>query len=68
MPRTLFDVDALQWADRIYFMERSHLKIVRAKFSAMLNGKEIFVLNIKDKYQYMDLELIEILKSKIKLH
>ena len=58
----------INWADRIFVMEKRHLAIIHRKYSEQIEGKSIVVLNIADDYQYMDLELIEILKSRLSEH
>jgi protein-tyrosine phosphatase len=51
------------WADLIFVMEKKHKGILEQKFSQSISEKEIVILNIEDLYQYMDEELIEILKK-----
>jgi predicted protein tyrosine phosphatase len=53
------------WADTIYVMEKRHKEIIIQQFREALRGKEIKVLFIPDEYEFMDEELIEILKEKI---
>lgn len=58
----------LEWADIVFVME-SHQ---RGRFQGMmreaLGGTPIHVLDIPDDYQYMDPELVELLKSRIDWH
>ena len=49
------------WADLICVMENKHKKTILSEYSH-LNLVPIFVLDIPDDYQYMDQELISILK------
>jgi len=58
----------INWADRIFVMEKRHLAIIHRKYGEEIEGKSIVVLNITDDYQYMDSELIEILKSRLSEH
>jgi predicted protein tyrosine phosphatase len=51
------------WADIIFVMEKKHLQRIREKYGDILCGKKVLVLNIPDEYDYMDEELIELLKS-----
>jgi predicted protein tyrosine phosphatase len=55
----------IEWADLIIFMENGH----RAKLMAQYRGSMKFpyteVLNIPDEYQYMDDDLVEILKVQV---
>lgn len=55
----------IKWADLIFVMENKHRQITNEKFTGSLNDKQIVVLDIADEYQYMDEELIEILKSSV---
>ncbi|MCY7335911.1 MAG: protein tyrosine phosphatase [Chamaesiphon sp.] len=58
----------INWADRLFVMEKRHLAIIHRKYGKEIEGKSIVVLNITDDYQYMDSELIEILKSRLSEH
>jgi len=53
---------AIQWADLILVMEKRHKEILREKFGALIEKKEVMVLDIPDEYGYMDPELVEILE------
>jgi predicted protein tyrosine phosphatase len=57
--------DDIAWADYIFVMEKQHEYKLRNRFSGKIKNKKIFNLNIEDKYQYMDAELIKILKRKV---
>lgn len=56
--------EQLLWADTIIVMERTHRTRLSRNFSKSLSGKRIAVLGIPDDYDYMDAELIRLLKSK----
>jgi predicted protein tyrosine phosphatase len=58
-------VDDIQWASVIFVMEEKHKSRLKAEFSRTLEGKPIHVLDIPDDYQYMDTELVELLKSSV---
>lgn len=53
------------WADMIFVMEKKHQQRIQEKFSTLLKGKKIIVLDISDDYTYMDEELIDILMSRV---
>lgn len=55
----------INWADLIFVMEKRHKQMLQEKFNETLSKKEIIVLNIEDNYQYMDAELIIILKASV---
>jgi predicted protein tyrosine phosphatase len=53
------------WADMIFVMEKKHLRRLKDRFSSSMNSKSIKILDIPDDYNFMDEELIEILKSRV---
>ncbi len=53
------------WADVIFVMEKKHQAFIQEKFREVLKNKKIVNLNIPDEYQYMDPELVEMLKTEI---
>jgi len=50
----------IDWANVLFFMERKHLDIIVQRFQP--DKQTIVVLDIEDKYQFNDPELVEILK------
>lgn len=56
-------VKDIAWADCICVMEQKHKTWIKEKFHKELSHKKIIVLDIPDEYQYMDEDLIEILKQ-----
>jgi predicted protein tyrosine phosphatase len=57
--------DLLDWADIIFVMENVHRRRLNDTFKTVLKAKKLIVLGIPDKYEYMDAELIKILKTKL---
>jgi protein-tyrosine phosphatase len=55
----------IAWADLIFVMEQEHKQRIKEHYSASLKNKEIIVLDIADDYQFMDPELIEIIKQSV---
>lgn len=53
----------LIWADIIFVMEQKHRDIITEKFPQEVLEKKIINLDIPDNYQYMDKELVELLKQ-----
>ena len=51
------------WADIIFCMEKKHVRRIRDKYAEEAEGKRIVCLNIPDDFEYMDEELIDILKG-----
>jgi predicted protein tyrosine phosphatase len=57
--------DLLEWADRVFVMEKPQLRHLRAHFAHVLKDKRIVCLNISDVYTYMQPELIRVLRAKM---
>jgi len=56
--------DLLDWADIIVVMESRHARQLRKKFQHSLADKRLVILDIPDKYTYMQPELVDELKAK----
>lgn len=56
--------EQVEWADLIIVMEKVHRDRLNRKFKKVLAGKRVAVLNIPDDYDYMDPELIGLLKAR----
>ena len=46
-------------------MEQSHRSILSRKFGAHLKTKHIICLDIPDRFEYMDPELVKLLEAKV---
>lgn len=57
--------ELIEWADKILVMEKMHREKLQKRFRQQLNGKKIVCLGIPDDYEYMDEELVRILKIKV---
>ena len=55
----------IAWADIIFAMEKRHKQRMMENFAFETDGKQIVILNIPDEYQYMDVELVESIKSSV---
>ncbi len=53
----------LHWADIIFVMEQKHKKRLNGNFPNAIEGKKLVVLDIPDEYQYMDEELVAMLRD-----
>src|SRR5260221_9596177 len=51
------------WSDWIFCMEKKHVDRLRTRFGKALEGKNIVCLHIPDDYEFMDPQLIDLLKS-----
>jgi predicted protein tyrosine phosphatase len=65
---TPVDADLIEWADIIFAMENRHRDKLRQRFGKQLDQKRLIVLGIRDDYDYMQPELVEILKRKVPQH
>ncbi|PUA46924.1 phosphotyrosine protein phosphatase [Pseudomonas protegens] len=57
--------ELVQWAGLIVVMETRHRGKLRKRFKAQLNNQQIVCLNIPDDYDFMDPELIQLLRQKV---
>lgn len=56
----------IHWADIIFVMEKKHRQRLREEFGPMLYNKQVVIMDIPDEYEYMDEELIEMLKDVVR--
>ena len=56
--------DQIDWADIIMVMERRHATRLNDRFKKMLAGKKVLVLDIRDRFTFMEAALIEELINK----
>ena len=56
--------EQIEWADLILVMEKGHRTKLARKFRKYLSGKRIGVLEIPDKFDYMDPELVKLIKQR----
>ncbi|MCU7816797.1 MAG: phosphotyrosine protein phosphatase [Candidatus Thiodiazotropha sp. (ex Lucinoma kastoroae)] len=57
--------DLVEWADVVLVMEKSHKNKATKKFNSLLKGKKIAVLGIPDEFEYMQTELVNMLKTRV---
>ena len=57
--------ELIEWAEIIFVMEETHRNKVTSKFRQYLANKRVICLDIPDEYEYMDTELIRLLKAKV---
>ncbi|MEM8710297.1 MAG: protein tyrosine phosphatase [Planctomycetota bacterium] len=55
----------IAWADIVFVMEPKHRNRLRASFPRAMRYKTTHVLNIEDDYQFMDEELVAILREAV---
>ncbi len=54
--------DLLEWADVAVCMEKRHRDILRQSFKGVLPDEHILTLGLPDDYEFMDPELIDMLR------
>ncbi len=54
--------DLLEWADVAVCMQKQHRDWIRSKLKGALSDDRILILGIPDDYEYMDPELVELLR------
>ena len=57
--------EAIQWADIIFVMEKSHQRKLSRNFQPWLKHKRVVCLDIPDQYEYMESALVDLLKKKV---
>lgn len=60
--------EQVRWADVILVMEKIHRSRLNRMFGKALAGKRVAVLDIPDRYGYMQPSLIALLKTKCAPH
>ena len=53
------------WADLIFVMEKKHRQQLQQRFPEIYSQKEIIVLDIPDEFQFMDEELIQMIRNSV---
>jgi len=56
--------EQVEWAGHIVVMEKDHRRRLNEQFGELLKGKRVSVLDIPDNYEYMQPELVELLKRR----
>ena len=55
----------LLWADLVLVMEQEHKRRVRKQFPGIMDDLRIGVLDIPDEYEFMDPELVSLIKERV---
>jgi predicted protein tyrosine phosphatase len=56
--------ELVEWADVIFVMEKQHHRKLSDNFRVHLRGKRVVCLGIRDDYEFMQPELIDLLEAK----
>jgi len=62
---TVLSEDLLNWADAIIVMEKHHRNTIQSRFPDIYKAKKIVCLYIEDLYDFMQPELITLLKDRV---
>lgn len=57
--------ELVEWADIIFVMEKMHRARLSQRFRRHLKSARVICLDIPDDYEFMDPDLVEILKKKV---
>lgn len=64
----LLDASQIACADIIFTMEKRHTAQLNRKFKRYLNGKRVVCLDIPDKFEFMQPELVDLLEKRVLPH
>jgi predicted protein tyrosine phosphatase len=57
--------ELIEWADAIFVMERAHRTKLQKRFKRWAGGKRIICLDIPDDYEFMQSELVHLLRLRM---
>jgi predicted protein tyrosine phosphatase len=60
--------ELLQWADLVFVMEKKHRSRLTGSFKAALKDRRVVCLDIPDDFQFMQPELVALLKARVSPH
>lgn len=60
--------ELLEWADLIFVMEKAQRNLIRERFEDVYQSRRIICLYIRDEYEYMDPELVRLLRDRVPPH
>ena len=66
--RTRVSESHIRWAGRIFVMEKRHRQLLMERFGGDLRGKPVTVLDIPDEFQFMDPDLVDLLRARLAAH
>ena len=59
-------LELVQWAEIIFVMEKVHRNKLTKKFGPFLKDKRVVCLGIPDNFDFMDPDLVQLLKAKVR--
>ena len=57
--------ELVRWADIIFVMEKAHRSKLQRGYRAALKDARVVCLDIPDDYEFMDAELVQLLRAKV---
>jgi predicted protein tyrosine phosphatase len=57
--------ELLAWADVVFVMDRRLSKLLRRRFAAVMEGKELVCLDVPDDFQFLQPELLALLTERL---
>ena len=57
--------ELVEWADIIFVMERTHRNKLQKRFKPHLKHARVICLGIPDDYEFMDPDLVKLLKARV---
>lgn len=64
----MLSAEQVDWADLIFVMEKQHRVKLKQKFALSLQGKRVVCLDVPDRFQFMQPELVTLLQQKVGQH
>lgn len=64
----VLSIEQVEWADLIFVMEKQHAAKLKQRFAARLRGKKVMCLDVPDRFQFMQPELVTLLQRKVGRH
>ena len=62
----LLSNEQIEWATIIFVMERAHRSRLQKRYKHLLSGKRIVSLDIPDRYEYMQPELVDLIVKRVR--
>jgi predicted protein tyrosine phosphatase len=60
--------EQIEWADLILVMEKQHRAKLKKRFADILRAKKVVCLDVPDRYEFMQPELVALLERKVRQH
>lgn len=60
--------DLVEWADIVFVMEKVHREKISRKYRALFKGRRLISLDVPDRYDFMQPELVALLARRVHPH